>query len=66
MTITADKPLAVSVRDAAAMLGLGKDAVYRQVREGRLHKLPLVGTTAVRITVASIERLIAEADTAAS
>lgn len=64
--MTTDEPLAVSVREAGRMLGLGKDAVYRQVREGRLRKLPLVGTSAVRITVASIEALLADAEQVAS
>lgn len=32
-------PLLLSVRDAAAELGLGRDLTYELVREGRLHSV---------------------------
>lgn len=34
-----DGPLLVSVREAAAELGLGRDSVYRCVAEGRLRSV---------------------------
>ena len=62
MTVDLDRPLAVSVREAGSMLSLGKDTVYRLVADGTLKKLPLDG--AVRITVASIDRLLERAEAA--
>jgi excisionase family DNA binding protein len=35
------EPLLVSVREAAKRLGLGRDAAYQLVREGRLHSVAL-------------------------
>lgn len=64
--MTAETPRAVSVAEAARMLSLSKQTVYQQIREGRLRKLPLVGTGAVRVTVASIEALLADAAKVAS
>lgn len=55
-TTISDRPLAVSVREAARLLSLGKDTVYRLVADGTLKKLPLDGP--VRVTAASIERLL--------
>lgn len=58
--IDANTPLAVSVRETGHLLGLGKDTVYRLVADGTLNKLPIDGP--VRITVASIDRLLEQAE----
>ncbi len=36
-----NEPLLVSVREAAARLGIGRDTAYRLVAEGRLRSLSL-------------------------
>ena len=49
--------LAVSVAEAAQMLGVSKRTGYRLVASGILHPLP--GLAITRIAVAEIERLAA-------
>jgi excisionase family DNA binding protein len=54
--MTTPDPLLVSVREAARRLGIGRDACYALVKEGRLGHLK-VGRR-VRVPVAALERFI--------
>lgn len=54
------KALAVTVEEAARMLSISRCAVYKLLRDGKLPRIKIGGST--RIAVASIELLIAGND----
>ncbi len=49
-------PIAVSVKDAAKALGIGRTSIYALIRDGRLEVIKLGRRTLIK--VASIRRLI--------
>ena len=51
------EPLAVSINDTAAMLGLGRTSIYAMIKDGRLEAFKLGRRTLVRMD--SIRRLVA-------
>ena len=51
------EPLAVSINDAAAMLGLGRTSIYAMIGDGRLEAFKLGRRTLVKVD--SIRRLVA-------
>ena len=53
------EPLATSVAQAAAALGLGRTSIYALIREGRLEAIKLGRRTLIKVE--SIHRLIASA-----
>ena len=50
------EPLAVSVNDAARVLGLGRTSIYAMIGDGRLEMLKLGRRTLVK--TASIRRIV--------
>jgi excisionase family DNA binding protein len=54
------EPLAVSVNDAARVLGLGRTSIYAMIGEGRLETFKLGRRTLIK--TASIRRLIDSQD----
>jgi len=52
------EPLAVSINDAARVLGIGRTSIYAMIADGRLEAFKLGRRTLVRTD--SIHRLVAE------
>lgn len=53
------EPLALTILDAARVIGCSRSTVYELINEGRLEAFKL--GTATRITMASVKKLIATA-----
>lgn len=56
---TTPEPLAVTVRDAARLIGCSRSTIYELINEGRLEAFKIGSAT--RITMASVKTLIATA-----
>ena len=54
------EPLAVSIKDAAKALGLGRTSIYAMIADGRLEAFKIGRRTLVRVE--SITRLVAKQD----
>ena len=61
------EPLAVSIKDAAHLLGFGRTTIEKLIREGKLESVK-IGTAInapVRITYASLKKLLEPKEEAA-
>jgi excisionase family DNA binding protein len=54
------EPLAISIKDAARTLGLGRTSIYAMIADGRLEAFKIGRRTLVRME--SIRRLVAKQD----
>lgn len=54
------EPLAVSIKEAAKALGLGRTSIYAMIADGRLEAFKIGRRTLVRVE--SIRRLVAKRD----
>lgn len=52
------EPLAISIKDAATALGLGRTSIYAMIADGRLEAFKVGRRTLV--TMASIRRLVSK------
>jgi excisionase family DNA binding protein len=51
---TTPTPIAVTVSDAAALLGCSRQHIYTLLKRGTLRRLTIAGTSSVRIAVADL------------
>jgi excisionase family DNA binding protein len=61
MPMKQQEQLTVSVRDAAGLLGISRDAAYRLIRAGRIPVIRL-GPQNLRISVAELNRIVSEGE----